>query len=56
MDLAFIIDGSGSIERSGQGNFNKVLNFVKDVTRRFDVSKDETNIGLVVYSNEPSVM
>ena len=55
MDLGFIIDGSGSIEMSGKGNFKKVLDFVKDLTRSFDVSNEGTHVGVIVYSNEPKV-
>ena len=53
--MAFIIDGSGSIEMSGKGNYKKVLNFVKELTRAFDVSKDGTHIGLVSYDSEAKV-
>lgn len=55
VDLGFIIDGSGSIERSGKGNFKKVLSFVKDLTRSFDVSKEGTHAGVMLYSDEPKV-
>ena len=55
MDLLFIIDGSGSIESSGRGNFDKVKNFVKDLTQSFDVSKEGTHIGIIVYSDSPTV-
>ena len=55
MYLGFIIDGSGSIEKNGPGTFKKVLNFVKDIIRSFDVSKDGTHIGIIVYSSEPKV-
>ena len=54
-DVGFIIDGSGSIEASGKGNFKKVLDFVKDLTRSFDVSKEGTHVGIVLYSDEPKV-
>lgn len=55
VDLGFIIDGSGSIEMYGQGNFKKVLNFIKDLTRSFDVSKEGTHVGLMIYSDDPKV-
>lgn len=54
-DVVFIIDGSGSIEISGKGNFKKVLDFVKDLTRSFDVSKEGTHVGIVLYSNDAEV-
>ncbi|XP_022800544.1 uncharacterized protein LOC111338336 isoform X2 [Stylophora pistillata] len=55
-DLGFIIDGSGSIEKNGPGTFKKVLSFVKDLTRSFDVSKEGTHVGVIVYSDEPKVV
>ena len=55
MDVVFIMDGSGSIELSGKGNFKKVLDFVKDLTRRFDVSKEGTHVAIVLYSSDNKV-
>jgi len=55
VDLLFVIDGSGSIESSGKGNFDKVKNFVKDLTQSFGVSKEGTHIGIIVYSNNAKV-
>lgn len=39
----------------GKGNFKKVLDFVKDLTRSFDVSKEGTHVGIVLYSSKPEV-
>ena len=55
MDLLFVIDSSGSIEMSGKGNFDRVKNFVKDLTQSFSVSKEGTHVGIIVYSDEPKV-
>ena len=55
VDLGFIIDGSGSIELYGKGNFKKILNFVKELTRGFDVSKEGTHVGIVIYDHEAKV-
>ena len=55
MDLGFIIDGSGSIENAGKGNFKKVLNFVKAIIQAFDVSKEETHVGIIVYNKTAEV-
>ena len=54
-DIGFIIDGSGSIENTGKGNYKKVLKFVKKVIRAFDVSKENTHIGIVSYDHDPEV-
>ena len=55
LNFGVIIDSSASIEKSGKENFQKVLNFVKDLTQRFGVSKEGTHIGLLSYSDESKV-
>ena len=55
VDIGFIIDGSGSIENSGKGNFKKVLSFVKELIRAFEVSKEATHVGIITYDNEAKV-
>ena len=39
----------------GKGNFKKVLDFVKELTRSFDVSKEGTHVGIVLYSSKAEV-
>lgn len=53
MDLGFVIDGSGSIEHYGKGNFKRCLNFVKNLINVFTVSRKFTRIGIVLYSSRP---
>ena len=55
MDLLFIVDRSGSIESSGKGNFDKVKNFVEDLTQSFGVSKEGTHVGIIAYSDKAEV-
>ena len=55
MDLLFVIDGSGSIESSGKGNFDKVKNFVEDLITSFGVSKEGTHVAIIVYSDQTKV-
>ncbi|KAJ7377501.1 Hemicentin-1 [Desmophyllum pertusum] len=50
-DLTFVIDGSGSIEQAGRGNFKRVKDFVKRLIAGFSVGFDETHVGAVVYSS-----
>ena len=50
IDLAFVIDASGSIEASGRGNFKRCLNFVKRLVASFKISRRYTRVGAVVYS------
>ena len=40
------------MELIGAGNFNRTLEFVKDLIGYFDVSKKGANVGLAIFSNE----
>lgn len=51
IDLAFVIDGSGSIEAYGKGNFKRCLNFVKRMVVSFKISKMFTRVGVILFSN-----
>ncbi|KPP77001.1 vitrin-like [Scleropages formosus] len=48
-DIAFVVDGSSSV---GTGNFRIVLQFVANITRRFDISETETRVAAVQYTYE----
>ena len=50
VDLGFLIDGSGSVEAYGKGNYRKCLEFVNDLTRAFEISPTDTRIGAIVFS------
>ena len=56
VNLGFVIDGSGSIEKYGQGNYQKVKDFVKSVVRGFAVSLEGTHVGVVLYSATAEVV
>lgn len=51
LDLAFLIDGSGSIEANGRGNYRRCLNFVKRVVASFRISPRHTRVGVVLFSS-----
>ena len=53
VDLAFLVDGSGSVEKQRKGNFMRVLDFVKTLISFFPISARQTRVGLVVFSNRP---
>ena len=53
VDLAFLLDGSGSI---GPGNFQKCLEFLKDFVQGFNIAKDGTHIGIVLYSKTSEII
>lgn len=52
MDLAFIIDSSGSISRR---NYVKIKNFVKYLARSFKISPTGSRAAVVLYSTSASV-
>ena len=53
VDLAFLVDGSGSIENQGKGNFMRVLDFVKTLISFFPISARQTRVGMVLFSTRP---
>lgn len=50
VDVAFIVDSSGSIGRS---RWPKMLNFLKDIIKAFNVGPDGTHVAVVAYSTRP---
>lgn len=51
LDLAFLIDGSGSIESSGRANFRRCIQFVKDMVSLFSISSQRTRVGVALFSS-----
>ena len=51
LDLALLIDGSGSINAYGRGNFRRCLNFVKRLVASFSISPTQTRVGIVLFSH-----
>lgn len=52
VDVAFIIDSSGSINRR---NYVKIKAFVKNIARSFGISPSESQASIVLYSTKASV-
>lgn len=50
IDLAFLIDGSGSV---GRTNFRRCLSFIQNVIRGFKISPRHTRVASEVYSSTP---
>ena len=50
-NLVFLIDGSGSIEQQGLGNFQRTKDFVISVIKSFDVSRGGTNVAVVLFAS-----
>ena len=53
VDLAFLIDGSGSIEYHGRGNFKLMLNFIKSIVVTLPISRTQSRVGAVLFSTNP---
>ena len=51
IDLAFVIDASGSV---GRGNFRRCLTFVQNMARAFVISRRYTRFAIVLYSSRPA--
>ena len=51
-DVAFIVDSSGSI---GRRNWAKMLEFIKEMVKAFNVGADKTHIAVVAYSTNAKV-
>lgn len=47
----FLVDGSGSIENQGRGNFQRSKDFITELIDTFDVGRDEVNVATVLYWN-----
>ncbi|XP_043845157.1 von Willebrand factor A domain-containing protein 2 [Dromiciops gliroides] len=48
LDLVFLLDASATV---GQANFMKVQSFVKGSSLQFNINRDVTQIGLVIYGS-----
>lgn len=52
----FLVDGSGSVEAYGRGNFKRCLNFVKQVASSFTISKADGHVSVTVFSSRAQVI
>lgn len=55
MNLGFLVDASAAVELSGDGNFNKTLDFIASFIESFSVTPNETHVGMVVFSDDLSM-
>ena len=53
MDIAFVVDSSGSI---GRTNWERTKRFLKSLVSKLDVSASATRIAAVSYSTNPEVV
>ena len=52
----FVVDGSGSIEEQGRGNFQRSKDFIIEIVKSFNVGKYATQVALVLYNSIPDVI
>lgn len=55
LDLVWLIDSSGSINDDNNTNYALVLNFVRNVTQKFMIGTNMTNVALLTYSRETRI-
>lgn len=49
-NLVFLVDGSGSIEAQGRGNFQRAKDFIIALVNTFEVGRDKVNVATVLYA------
>lgn len=47
--MVFLVDGSGSIEFQGRGNFQRSKDFIKALINNFEVGRDLINVATVLF-------
>ena len=52
MDIAFVIDSSGSI---GSRNWERIKRYVKSVVSKFEIGSSAARMAIIVYSTNPQV-
>ena len=52
MDIVLVIDGSGSIKFKGEENWGIIKEFAVDVAKAFMIGPQNTQIGLVLFSDK----
>lgn len=49
LDIVFIVDFSSSV---GEESFQKMLMFISNITKTFDIRENGVRVGVITYSNE----
>jgi len=55
LDLTFVVDSSGSINKDDPTNWDKSLEFVVDVVREFTIGPNDVQVAFVLFSTEATV-
>lgn len=56
IDIGFLVDSSGSIEKSGKGNYKKCLDFIKTAVNGSFISETFTHVGVVLFSSKTEIV
>ena len=56
VDLAFLLDSSGSVDDDDRDGWRRMLDFVSSVIRQFDVGDSTAHVGLIRYSDNAEVI
>lgn len=53
VDVVFVLDASGSIP---EDDFQRILNFVRDLASRLDVESKNARVAVVTFSDNPEAV
>ncbi|KAI0220318.1 hypothetical protein LSAT2_028164 [Lamellibrachia satsuma] len=56
LDVVFVVDSSGSINKNDDQNWGRVLAFINRVIDGFKIGVNDVHVGLIKYSNTAEVM
>ena len=54
-NIAFVIYTGENIDQYHKGNFKKQIEFVKGLSKTFNVTRDDTNVGIITYASDAAV-
>ena len=55
LDLVFVVDSSGSINKFDDQNWGRVLSFMNTVVDNLVIGTNDVHVGLIKYSNNAEV-
>lgn len=52
VDVAFLLDSSGSIQSSGEHNYQIMKDFIKGIVKSFKIGPDDTTVAVATFSSK----
>ena len=52
MDIIYVLDASRNV---GKANFKKIIDFVKDSSKKYRVSFDEAHVGVITFNDDARI-